>query len=84
MGVIGCRIGHSVRIIDQAREHGRVTIGQMARLTGVSRNTLKAHFRLLVENGHLALHGKTRGAWYTLRHHPLSPILGERAGVRGW
>jgi predicted HTH transcriptional regulator len=56
----------SAQIIDQAREHGRVTIGGMARLTGVSRNTLKEHFRLLVENGHLALHGKTRGAWYTL------------------
>jgi Fic family protein len=57
----------SVQIIDQTREHGRVTIGDMAKLTGVSRNTLKEHFRLLVENGHLALHGKTRGAWYTLR-----------------
>jgi Fic family protein len=57
----------SAQIIDQAREHGRVTIGGMARLTGVSRNTLKEHFRLLVENGYLALHGKTRGAWYMLR-----------------
>lgn len=57
----------SVRIIDHAREHGRVTIGEMAKLTGISRNTLKEHFRLLVENGHLVLHGRTRGAWYTLR-----------------
>ncbi len=26
-------------------EHGRVSIGEMVRLTGVSRNTLKEHFR---------------------------------------
>ena len=59
--------GQSEQIIDHAREHGRVTIGDMAKLTGVSRNTLKEHFKLLVENGHLTMHGKTRGAWYTLR-----------------
>jgi Fic family protein len=57
----------SVQIIDQVREHGRVTIGDMVKLTGISRNTLKEHFKTLVENGHLASHGKTRGVWYTLR-----------------
>lgn len=57
----------SVQIVDYAREHGRVTLGDMATLTGISRNTLKEHFKTLVENGHLAIHGKTRGAWYTLR-----------------
>lgn len=57
----------SVQIVDYARGHGRVTIGGMAKLTGTSRNTLKEHFKSLVENGHLAIHGKTRGAWYTLR-----------------
>ena len=56
----------SVRILDQAREHGRVSIGDMVKITGASRNTLKAHFRLLVEKGHLAMHGKGRGAWYSL------------------
>jgi hypothetical protein len=57
----------SAQIIDHAREHGRATIGEMAKRTGISRNTLKEHFKSLVENGHLAMHGKTRGAWYTLR-----------------
>ncbi len=57
----------SVQIIDHVRQHGRVTIGEMTKLTGVSRNTLKEHFKLLVENGHLEIHGKTRGVWYTLR-----------------
>jgi predicted HTH transcriptional regulator len=56
----------SVHIIEHAREHGRVTISDIVRLTGTSRNTLKQHFRQLVAEGHLALHGSGRGAWYAL------------------
>jgi Fic family protein len=56
----------SVQILDQARAHGRVSIGEMVKITGVSRNTLKEHFRLLVEKGHLVMHGKGRGVWYSL------------------
>ena len=55
----------SMRIIEFAREHGRVTISDIVKLTGTSRNTLKA-FRQLVAQGHLALHGSGRGAWYAL------------------
>jgi Fic family protein len=33
--------GLALKIVDQARQHGRVTIGEMIRLTGASRNTLK-------------------------------------------
>lgn len=57
----------SVQILEQAREHGRVTIGEMVTLTGISRNTLKEHFRQLIEKNHLALHGSGRGAWYSLQ-----------------
>lgn len=57
----------SVQVLDQAREHGRVSIGDMVKLTGTSRNTLKEHFRALVERGHLTMHGKGRGVWYSLR-----------------
>jgi Fic family protein len=57
----------SAQILEYAREHGRVTIGDMAKLTGVSRNTLKEHFRQLVEKGHIILHGSGRGAWYSLK-----------------
>jgi Fic family protein len=53
-----------VQIVEYAREHGRVTIGDMVILTGTSRNTLKQHFRQLVEKQHLVLHGSGRGAWY--------------------
>jgi DeoR/GlpR family transcriptional regulator of sugar metabolism len=49
-----------VRILDHAREHGRVSIGEMAKLTGVSRNTLKEHFRQLVEKGYLSKRGGGR------------------------
>lgn len=56
----------ALRILEHAREHGRVSIGEMGKLTGVSRNTLKGHFRRLVSDGHLEMHGEGRGAWYAL------------------
>ena len=56
----------SVQILEYAREQGRVTIGDMAKVTGVNRNTLKKHFSQLVEKRHLVLHGSGRGAWYSL------------------
>ena len=57
----------SLRIVEFAREHGRVTIGEAVKLTSVSRNTLKQHFRALVERGTLNQHGSGRGVWYDLR-----------------
>lgn len=56
----------SLEIVEFAREHGRVTIGEATRLTGASRNTLKQHFRALVERGTLCQHGSGRGVWYDL------------------
>lgn len=56
----------SVRILEHAREHGRITVSEAVKLTGISRNTLKEHFRQLIEKGHLKLHGSGRGAWYSL------------------
>ena len=55
----------SLKILDYSREHGRVTLKDMVALTGVSRNTLKEHFRKLVAGGQLTMHGKGRGVWYT-------------------
>ena len=57
----------SLQIVEFAREHGRVTMGNAIRLTGGSRNTLKQHFRALVERGHLRQHGSGRGVWYEMR-----------------
>ena len=56
-----------LQIVEFAREHGRVTIGEAIKLTGASRNTLKQHFRALVERGTLNQHGGGRGVWYDLR-----------------
>ena len=55
------------RLIDLTREQGRLTIRDAATLTGVSRNTLKVQFRVLVRDGRLTLNGSGRGAWYCLR-----------------
>lgn len=56
-----------LQIVEFAKEHGRVTIGEIIKLTGVSRNTLKQHFRTLVERGAIEQHGNGRGVWYSLR-----------------
>jgi hypothetical protein len=42
-------------------------MADIIRLTGASRNTLKQHFRALVDQGHLNPHGRGRGVWYALR-----------------
>jgi Fic family protein len=57
----------SLQIVEFAREHGRVTMGEAIKLTSASRNTLKQHFRALVGRGHLNQHGSGRGVWYELR-----------------
>jgi Fic family protein len=57
----------SLHIVEFVREHGRITMGEAIRLTASSRNTLKQHFRNLVEQGHLNQRGSGRGVWYELR-----------------
>jgi DeoR/GlpR family transcriptional regulator of sugar metabolism len=56
----------AIQIIDYVRQHGRVTMADMVRATGASRNTLKDHFRSLVEKGHLTRHGSGKDSWYAL------------------
>ena len=56
----------AVRILDYARDHGRVMMGDAARVTGASKNTLKEHFRNLVDKQHLVKHGGGRSTWYSL------------------
>lgn len=57
----------SLQIIEFAREHGRVTMGDAIKLTDANRNTLKQHFRHLVERNHLTQQGSGRGVWYALK-----------------
>lgn len=56
----------SLQIVEFAREHGRVTMGDAIRLTRGNRNTMKQHFRALVDQSRLARHGGGRGVWYEL------------------
>ena len=56
-----------LQIVEFAREHGRITIGEAIKLTKTSRNTLKQHFRTLVGHGTLDQHGSGRGVWYNLK-----------------
>lgn len=57
----------SLQIVEFTREHGRITMGDAIKLTGISRNTIKQHFRSLVEQGHLNQQGSGRGVWYELK-----------------
>ena len=57
----------SVTILECTKKQGRVTISDIIRITGVSRNTLKEHFRLLTKKGYLVKHGQGRGVWYSLK-----------------
>jgi Fic family protein len=56
----------SVRILELCRERGRVTISDIAKVTGISRNTVKDHVTALTEKGQLTRHGAGRGTWYAL------------------
>ena len=56
----------AVQIIEHAQQQGRVTIADMVHVTGISRNTLKEHFRRLVKQGHLKQNGAGKGSWYSL------------------
>jgi Fic family protein len=64
--VLAALPGLSVQIVEHARQHGRVTIGEIVRLTGANRNTLKQHLRRLVGQGHLKQYGARKGTWYGL------------------
>ncbi len=56
----------AVRILDYARDQGRVTTRDMVREFGASPNTLKATFTSLVDKGLLLRHGGGRSTWYGL------------------
>jgi len=56
----------AVKILDYARDQGRVTTRDMVREFGASPNTLKATFTSLVDKGLLLRHGRGRSTWYRL------------------
>ncbi|MBX3278513.1 MAG: Fic family protein [Acidobacteria bacterium] len=56
----------SAQVVALLREHGRLTISDLERLTGANKNTLKVRLRELTEARHIARHGQARATWYTL------------------
>lgn len=56
----------SVRILELARERGRISVAEATKATQASRNTIKDHIKRLTANGHLTRHGAGRGTWYAL------------------
>ena len=57
----------SIKIIEIAREHGRITVNEAVKATGNNRNTIKDHIKNLVKKEYLGKHGSGRGAWYSLK-----------------
>jgi Fic family protein len=53
-------------ILIAAREHGRVTVRDVQRLTGANRNTIKVHLKRLVQYRRLTQEGQGKGTWYRL------------------
>ena len=57
----------SLRILELAKEHGKLTNAQIVKATGANRNTVKKHLQSLVAGNYLAQNGVGKGTWYSLR-----------------
>jgi Fic family protein len=56
----------SRHVLKALRAKKRLTIAQLATITGANRNTLKVRLRELVAAGRVRQHGKARATWYSL------------------
>jgi Fic family protein len=56
----------SVRILELAKEHGRVTTQSIAQATGESRSTIKSRLKQLTNDRLLICYGNGRSTWYGL------------------
>ncbi len=56
----------SLTILKLLGEHERLTISDLARLTGANKNTLKVRLRELTQAGQIAKHGQARATAYML------------------
>jgi predicted HTH transcriptional regulator len=56
----------SVQILELCRDRGHVTVSDIVKSTGASRNTIKDHVTALVDKVHLVRHGAGLGTWYGL------------------
>jgi Fic family protein len=56
----------SLQVVKALKAKERLTIVQLAEITGANRNTLKVRLRELVTTGRIRQHGKARATWYSL------------------
>jgi len=56
----------ALEILKLAREMGRITLAEATQIIGISRNTLKDHFKTLTQQGHLEQRGSGRGTFYVV------------------
>lgn len=56
----------AIQILKALRARGRLSIAELADITGANRNTLKVRLRELVAAGRIRQHGKARATWYSL------------------
>ena len=56
----------SLDVLRALQTNERLTIAQLASLTGANRNTLKVRLRELVTDGRVKRRGKARATWYSL------------------
>jgi predicted HTH transcriptional regulator len=56
----------AVRILELAKDHGRVTTQSIERATGESRSTIKARLKQLTTDRLLVRYGQGRSTWYGL------------------
>lgn len=56
----------SLKVVRALKLNERLTIAQLAGMTGANRNTLKVRLRELVRTGRVRRHGRARATWYSL------------------
>jgi Fic family protein len=69
----------SVQILELCRERGRVTVNEISKVTGISRNTVKDHVTALTEKRHLS--GMVRDAERGIRSESVASV-GSSKNVR--
>jgi predicted HTH transcriptional regulator len=55
----------SAKLLELAREQGKITAGDAQTHIQAKRSTIKLHPRRLAASGHLVQHGEKRGSWYS-------------------
>lgn len=58
--------GHAHAILELLRSRGRITVGELVRLTTYTRHNLKKSLEKLVNTGQIRRNGVGKGTWYTL------------------